>query len=295
MSNSFTRWTFPGKHPFCIVKQRFERALSHNSGYIHRAACCGSYMGVTMICVWERTCAFSQGLVDRLPDYPGLYDDNVFIWLFCFVCMCMDSQSLIKRSRMMLVISILTHVTSGHPDWITWLDLRHRNTWLHISRPWNFHTETQLHKLSQQAVKKKVKVKQKSQNNPEFDKQNDLYCLKTDQSWKTSCLLLTALSETSVVPTVPWRYSTVCVARFAFSLLLCVSAVTRDKTNAEETKDTSTVGGICEKMFLKLRITWLTKFPCFLLSFVRPRNLFPIFPPFSLLLFTLPLHLLLML
>lgn len=87
------------------------------------------------------------------------------------------------------------------------------------------------------------------------------------------------MSETSVVPTVPWRYWTVCIACFAFSLLLCVSAVTRNKT--KETKATSALGGICEKMFLKPRITWLTKFSCFLSSFVHSCNLFFFFPIFQ--------------
>lgn len=67
--------------------------------------------------MWERACAFSQGLIDRVPVHRVLYDDSVFIWLFClFLCMHTDNQDLIKRSLMMLVISILTHVTSGHPD-----------------------------------------------------------------------------------------------------------------------------------------------------------------------------------
>ena len=50
-----------------------------------------------------------------------------------------------------------------------------------------------------------------------------------------------------------------------------------NKTNAEETNHTSTVGGICKKMFLKQRLTWLTKCHCFFSSFVRSCNLFPIF------------------
>ena len=138
-------------------------------------------------------------------------------------------------------------------------------------------TFIQKHWWASKQLKKKQEIKQKRHHSPEFGKQNDLYCLKTDQSWKTFCLLLTALSETRVVPTVPWWYWAVCIARSAFSALLCVSAVTRNKTNAEETNHTSTVGGICKKMFLKQRLTWLTKCLCFFSSFVRSCNLFPIF------------------
>lgn len=99
MSNSFTQWAFPGKHPFCTVKQRFERALSHNSGCIYRAAWCGSvfYMVVTRMCVWERACAFSQGLIDQLPGYPVLYDDDIFIWLFVLLCACIWTVKALLR------------------------------------------------------------------------------------------------------------------------------------------------------------------------------------------------------
>lgn len=153
------------------------------------------------MCVWERESMCIQSRPHWATSSPSsaLWWQCFYLVVCVFVCMHMDSQGLIKRSLMMLVISILTHVTSGHPDWIT-PHLRQGNTWLHNSRPWNFHTA--------QPKSSEKKVKQKRQNSPKFGKQNDLYYLKTDQSWKTSCLLLTALSETSVVPTVPWRYWT---------------------------------------------------------------------------------------
>lgn len=74
---------------------RVERAWSHNWSYIYRAACLRVsvfYVVVTgvcaCVCVRERACAFSQGLIDRVPVHPLLYDDNIFIWLFVLLCAC---------------------------------------------------------------------------------------------------------------------------------------------------------------------------------------------------------------
>lgn len=141
---------------------RFERALFHDSGYIYRAAWSGSvflYGGDYDMCVRESMCIQSKPHWPTASPSSALWWQCFYLVVYVFVCMHMDSQGLIKRSLMMLVISIVTHVSPGHPDWIT-PDLRQGNTWLQHQQVLKLSYRNRANKQWKKKKRKK-KVKQK--------------------------------------------------------------------------------------------------------------------------------------